>query len=125
MPVRLVILAAALLLPASVRAGQGDRAGIAFFEGKIRPVLVEHCYRCHSAEAQKSKKLRGGLLLDSRAGLLKGGDSGPTIVTGKPAEGTLLKALRHDGEVKMPPKGKLSGPVLADFEQWLKMGAPD
>jgi len=86
---------------------------------------VQHCYQCHSAEAQKTKKLRGGLLLDSRAGLLKGGDSGPAIVAGKPAEGSLLKALRHDGEVKMPPRGKLSGPILADFEQWLKLGAPD
>lgn len=97
-----------------------------FFETKIRPVLVEHCYSCHSSEAQKNKKLKGGLLLDTRAGVVKGGDSGPAVVPGKPLEGTLLKALRYtDEEMKMPPKGKLSDQVLADFEAWVKMGAPD
>src|SRR5262245_6971774 len=106
-------------------AAEPDAAGVEFFEKKIRPVLVQHCYACHSAEAQKNRKWRGGLLLDSRAGLLKGGDSGPAIVPGKPDAGTLLEALRHTGDVRMPPKGKLPDGVLADFQAWVKMGAPD
>ncbi|MGL4555410.1 MAG: DUF1549 domain-containing protein, partial [Gemmataceae bacterium] len=96
-------------------------AGLRFFEQKIRPVLVKQCYECHSADA---KKKRGGLLVDTRAGLLKGGDAGPAVVPGKPIESLLIKAMRHDGLV-MPPKDKLSPEVIADFEAWVKMGAPD
>ena len=107
----------------AAHAADPDRRGVEFFEGKIRPVLVEHCYKCHSAEA---KKARGGLRLDSAAGLLKGGDSGPAIVPSEPAKSLLLKALRHEGELKMPSeKKKLPAAVLADFEAWVKMGAPD
>src|SRR5207237_6077695 len=98
---------------------------VEFFEKKIRPVLVERCYQCHSAEAQKAGKLRGKLLLDTRAGLLKGGDNGPAVVPGKPKEGTLLPALRRDGPVKMPPKERLADAVVADFERWVALGAPD
>src|SRR5262249_555275 len=98
-------------------------AGIEFFEKKIRPVLVEHCYECHSSQ---SKKKRGELLLDSRAGVRKGGESGPVIVPGKPHESLLIKAIRHvDPELKMPPKSKLPEAVIADLEAWIKMGAPD
>ncbi|HTU23167.1 MAG TPA: PSD1 and planctomycete cytochrome C domain-containing protein [Gemmataceae bacterium] len=108
---------------AAAHAGDPDRRGVDFFENKVRPVLVEHCYRCHSDEA---KKVRGGLRLDSAAGLLKGGDSGPAIVPGEPARSLLLKALRHEGELKMPSETKkLPAAVLADFETWIKMGAPD
>src|SRR5262245_46856611 len=78
-----------------------DPKGVKFFEDKIRPVLVQACYQCHSADAQKAKKLRGGLFLDTRDGLRKGGDSGSVL------DGLLLKSLRHDGDFKMPPKGKL------------------
>ena len=99
-----------------------DAAGLAFFEAKIRPVLVKECYSCHSAEAAK---LKGGLRLDSREVLLKGGDTGPAVVPGKPAESLLLKALREDDLALMPPKGKLADGVIADFEKWVKMGAPD
>src|SRR5688572_29563705 len=84
-----------------------DPKGIEFFESKIRPVLVEHCYQCHSAEALTKKKLRGGLLLDTREGLLKGGDTGPALVPGKSKESLILQSLRHSGDLKMPPKGKL------------------
>src|SRR5262249_28175531 len=87
----------------------------------IRPVLVEKCYSCHSADA---KILRGGLLLDSRDGLLKGGDSGPAIVPGNADESVLIQALRYDG-YEMPPTGKLPEAVVADFERWVKLGAPD
>jgi hypothetical protein len=98
-----------------------DPIGVSFFEQKIRPVLVEHCYRCHSARA---KKPRGGLLLDTRAGILKGGDSGPALVLGKADKSLLLKALRHD-ELAMPPERKLPDDIVADFEKWIALGAPD
>src|SRR3954466_15744342 len=100
-------LVIALLAPSAVRAAEPDAKQVEFFENKIRPVLVEQCYKCHSAEAQKEKKLKGGLLLDTKAALLKGGDTGPAVVPGKPGEGTLLKSLKYEGETQMPPKGKL------------------
>ncbi|MEY4180278.1 MAG: hypothetical protein RLY70_3852, partial [Planctomycetota bacterium] len=95
-----------------------------FFEQKIRPVLVDQCYSCHSAEAQSNKKLQGQLLLDSAEGLLAGGETGPAIVKGKSAESLLMKALRHDG-LEMPPSGKLSAEVIADFARWIDSGAFD
>src|SRR5262245_19832578 len=85
-------------------ARQLDPAAVEFFEKKIRPVLTQHCYACHSMEAEKNKKLKGGLYLDSAAALLKGGDSGPVLVPGKPAESLLLKTLKYDGDTQMPPK---------------------
>src|SRR5262245_29556399 len=96
-----------------------------FFEKKIRPVLSEHCYKCHSAEAEKDKKLKGGLRLDTRDGMRKGGDSGPAIVPGKADESLLVQALRYDGDLKMPPTKKLPDIVVADIERWVAMGAPD
>jgi len=95
--------------------------GLSFFEAKIRPVLVEHCQECHSST---SKSLKGGLQLDHREGLLHGGDSGPTIILDHSENSLLLKALKYDG-LEMPPKGKLAASVVADFEQWIKLGAPD
>ena len=100
-----------------------DKEGIAFFEAKIRPVLIDRCYSCHSADA---KKLKGDLYVDSREGLLKGGETGPSVVPGDPDKSLLLKAIRYkDDDLKMPPKGKLSPEVVADFEAWVKRGAPD
>lgn len=95
------------------------RTGI--FEKKIRPVFVQHCYECHSTDA---KKLGGGLLLDSRQGLRTGGDSGAAILADAADQSLLLQALRYDGDIQMPPKGKLPAEVIADFEVWLKLGAP-
>ncbi|MCP3696015.1 MAG: DUF1549 domain-containing protein, partial [Planctomycetaceae bacterium] len=92
-----------------------------FFENKIRPILVNRCYECHS---QKSKIVKGGLLLDSRDATLKGGESGAAVVPGKPEESLLLDALQYDG-LEMPPKGKLPKNVITDFANWIKMGAPD
>jgi hypothetical protein len=92
-----------------------------FFEAKIRPVLVTHCYECHSANA---KIVQAGLRLDSREGVLKGGDTGAAIALGKPESSLLIKALRHNG-IEMPPKGKLSASVIKDFETWIALGAPD
>lgn len=95
-----------------------------FFEKRIRPVLVQHCYQCHSQQAAKKDELRGGLLLDSRAGVLAGGESGLTLVAGNPAEGTLLSSLNYDF-YEMPPSGKLPAEVIADFKVWIEMGAAD
>jgi hypothetical protein len=101
-------------------------AGIAFFESKIRPVLVEHCYSCHSAEAAKARKLRGGLFLDSREGVRRGGDNGLVVVPGDAKKSLLLSLLRQDPKVgKMPPTSKLSDAIVADFAKWIDMGAPD
>lgn len=100
-------------------------SGIAFFEEKIRPVLAEHCYACHSAGA---KKLKGNLYLDSKAGWEKGGDHGePVIVPGDPAKSLLVRTLRHlEADLEMPPnKPKLPEAVIADFVTWIRMGAPD
>ena len=98
--------------------------GVEFFEQKIRPVLVQHCYSCHSVGARDAKKLQGGLFLDSAEGTLAGGETGPSLVKGKSAESHLMKALRYDG-IEMPPSGKLSDEILADFAKWIDMGAPD
>jgi hypothetical protein len=89
-----------------------------FFEKKIRPVLVEHCYKCHG-----NGKAKGGLSLASRDALLKGGDSGPALVPGDAAKSLLLQAVRHEGETHMPPKGKLPAGVLADLSEWVRRGA--
>ncbi len=109
-------------LPASAWAV--DDEGIRFFEEKIRPVLAKNCYACHSTRARDAKKLKGGLYLDSAAGIAAGGESGPVLVKGKSGESLLLKSLKHDG-LEMPPKGKLPDEVVADFARWINMGAPD
>jgi hypothetical protein len=86
--------------------------------------LVEHCYKCHSADAAANGALQGGLALDTRAGLLAGGESGPTIVSGKSHESLLIESLRYES-YEMPPAGKLPDQVIADFVRWIDMGAPD
>lgn len=108
-----------LLLTASIPADDTP-----FFESKIRPVLVKHCYECHSAESGKSK---GGLMLDTRHGIRTGGDTGPAVVPGDPAKSLLLAAIQHaDPDLEMPPKEpKLPEAVIADFTAWIKAGAAD
>jgi hypothetical protein len=98
-----------------------DRKGVEFFEKKIRPVLVSRCYKCHS---QKTKDLQGGLLLDTRIGIRKGGETGPAVVPGDLKKSLIIDALRYDG-LQMPPKKRLPKSVVADFVMWIKMGAPD
>jgi hypothetical protein len=95
-----------------------------FFEKKIRPVLAEHCYKCHSAGAEK---LKADLYLDSKDGLLKGGAGGPAIVPGNPNKSLLVQSMRHDDpDMAMPPKQpRLPDEVIADFERWVRIGAPD
>ena len=119
-----------LLSIASGRSSADDAAparpgvdGIAFFEAKIRPVLVERCYQCHSSG---SEKVKGGLRVDHRDGMVKGGDGGPSVVPGKPEESPLIEAIRYgDESLRMPPKTPLSPEQVADFETWVRMGAPD
>lgn len=111
----------AFLLLLSSNAISAEQAGIDFFETKIRPVLIKHCYECHS---EKTAALKGGLLVDSAAGLLTGGDTGPSIVKGKASESLLLQSLKYE-TYEMPPAGKLPDEVIADFERWIEMGAPD
>ncbi len=96
---------------------------IEFFEKHIRPVLAEHCYKCHNS----SGKAKSDLALDWRGGWMVGGDSGPVIKLGKPAESFLLRVIRHqEKDLKMPKDGpKLSPPVIKNFERWIAMGAPD
>jgi mono/diheme cytochrome c family protein len=111
--------------PAAVSAApQLTAAQSQFFENKIRPLLTKNCYKCHSSE---SLKLKGGLLLDTREGLLKGGDTGLAIVPGDPEKSLLIKAVRYtDPDLQMPPKGdKLSDEQINDLVTWVKMGAPD
>jgi len=105
-------------------AAEPDRKGLDFFEAKIRPMLVTHCYECHSAGASAKKKLKGGLLLDTREGCRVGGESGPAVVPGKPDESLLISALKHDS-FEMPPKGKLPDELIAHFVKWVELGAPD
>jgi hypothetical protein len=94
-----------------------------FFEKRIRPVLATHCFQCHSSTLADRK---GALSLDTKAGLAKGGFLGPEIVPGKPAESRLLVALSYaDPNLAMPPAGKLSKEIIADFEQWIARGAFD
>lgn len=94
---------------------------IDFFESKIRPILSSQCYSCHSS---KNKDTKGGLALDTREGLLKGGDSGPSIIPGSPEKSLLIQAINHDG-YEMPPSKKLPDNVIQDFYLWIKIGAPD
>ena len=116
-----VLVCAAVGMSLSAPA-QTQPDGVEFFEKKIRPLLAEHCYECHSA----GKKTKGGLALDSREGWMKGGDSGPALVPGELDASRLITAVRYkDKEFRMPPKRKLSDSQIADFEAWVKMGAPD
>ncbi|WP_437188125.1 DUF1553 domain-containing protein [Planctomicrobium sp. SH668] len=120
---RFAVISLLFALPQNVSAEVFDAEGLRLFETKIRPALIEHCYECHSAEA---KSLYAGLRLDSRTGLLQGGDSGPAIVPGQPGESLILSTLRYDGSsYEMPPKGKLPDDVIEHFEKWIQLGAPD
>ena len=107
------LLALLSLLPVGAHAQDSE-----FFEKKIRPVLVEYCFECHSGDAKES-----GLHVDSLNALLTGGERGPAIVPGKPNEGTLIPAIRHDDTLQMPLNKKLSQAVIADFTKWVQDGA--
>jgi hypothetical protein len=105
-----------------VRADSPDRAGNEFFEKQVRPLLVEQCFQCHS---DAKKKPKGSLRLDSRAAVLKGGDSGPAAVAGKPDESLLIKAIHYNTDgLKMPKNGKLRDADIAVLTRWVDMGLP-
>jgi mono/diheme cytochrome c family protein len=113
-------LAACLLLPAALFAAPLDNPqAVEFFEKHVRPVLALKCQSCHGPKRQQ-----GGLRLDSRAALLKGSDNGAVVVPGQPDKSLLVKAIRYDGDVQMPPKGKLSNEAIVHLTEWVKMGAP-
>ncbi|HXG60800.1 MAG TPA: DUF1549 domain-containing protein, partial [Planctomycetota bacterium] len=125
----------AALASAALAGGAGSPApaaqesvspdGAEFFERRIRPVLADKCYKCHSAQAGKVK---ADLALDTREGLRRGGHSGPAVVPGDPENSLLIKAIRHtDEDLEMPPKeaDRLTPEQVRDFEVWVKMGAPD
>jgi len=118
------VLAVVLLASSTAMAAEKDRKGLDFFESKIRPVLVRHCYECHSGKAAASKTLKGGLQLDTRIGIRNGGETGPAVLPGQPDKSLLIEALKHDG-LEMPPKSKLPASIIADFEKWIAIGAPD
>ncbi|MST00365.1 MAG: DUF1553 domain-containing protein [Pedosphaera sp.] len=111
-----------LFLPLALCAAEPSSEGLEFFEKKIRPILAEQCFECHSAE----KKVKGGLRLDSRDGWAKGGESGPAIVPGDLDKSRLIRAVRYaDPDLQMPPKRKLAPDQIAALERWVKLGAPD
>src|SRR2546423_11135823 len=111
---------AALCLP-HVLSGATDADRLQFFESKIRPVLATRCYPCHSAKAAKPQ---AGLLLDSQAGVRRGGNSGAIIEAGDPEKSLLVRAIRYqDANLKMPPGKPLTADVVADFESWIRDGA--
>ena len=122
----LVCILAASSAPAWGAAAEPTKDQLDFFENKIRPILTDKCYKCHSVESGKSK---GGLTLDTKPGWEKGGDAGPAIVPGNVEKSPLHKALTYaDKDLQMPPSssgGKLADNQIADIAAWIKMGAPD
>jgi hypothetical protein len=109
-----------LFLVTPLPAEEPSRSAWDFFEREVRPLLSEHCYSCHSSRA---KKVQANLLLDSRARMLRGGDSGPALVPGAPERSLLMSAIRHEG-YEMPPQGKLSDETISRFSRWIELGAP-
>ncbi|MGI8964573.1 MAG: PSD1 and planctomycete cytochrome C domain-containing protein, partial [Limisphaerales bacterium] len=110
-------------LSASAEGKSIPREGVDFFEKNIRPVLNDRCYKCHSLQ---SKKVKGGLLLDSHKTMLQGGETGPAIVPFQPEKSLLIKAIHwSDPDLQMPPKEKLPPEQIKNFEIWINMGAPD
>ncbi len=99
-----------------------DAGKLEHFEKKVRPILLERCLECHSAD----KKIKGGLSLDTGALTLKGGDTGPAILPGDPDKSLLIEAVRYaNHDLQMPPKGRLSDSEVRALEEWIRMGAPD
>ncbi len=119
-----VFLVSGIFAASSLKAAEPTKAELEFFENKIRPILADNCYKCHSHE---STKLKGGLSVEFRDTILKGGDTGPALVPGDPEKSLLIKAVRYtDPDLQMPPKNKkLSDEQIANLVTWVKMGAPD
>ncbi|QEH38135.1 Planctomycete cytochrome C [Aquisphaera giovannonii] len=109
----------AFLATARERAWAGDESQAEFFESRVRPVLATRCFECHG-----EKKQKGGLRLDSSQAMRAGGDTGPAIVADDPTHSPLIEAIRHEGAVKMPPRGKLEAAEIDALTEWVKRGAP-
>ncbi|MCS5540197.1 MAG: hypothetical protein NZ804_09415, partial [Roseibacillus sp.] len=123
MPRLLTIFPVLVLLSQLVSANPISSEDLQFFENKIRPLLADHCYKCHAATA---RKIKGGLLLDRKAGWVKGGESGEVIVPGKPEQSLLIRMVERDPDYEgMPPKTALSKEQIEDLREWVKRGAPD
>src|SRR6266487_3655968 len=120
---RFLLILSALLLLRGIAPAQPSPQGSEFFEKKIRPLLAENCYKCHSA---KSEKLKGGFRLDSKELALKGGESGKVaIFPGEVEKSLLIEAVRYNNtDLQMPPKKRLSQSQIDDLTAWVKMGAP-
>src|SRR5438132_2956030 len=119
---QLVLLLMLAITGQARNVGAADKAGPAandFFETEIRPLLVERCHKCHGENKPKS-----GLRLTSRAAVLRGGDTGPAVVPGKPDESLLIQAVRHEGDLKMPPNEKLTQAQIDQLTRWVKLGLP-
>ena len=117
----ITLLTLLLLQPAVARTADNDK-GSAFFEKKIRPLLIKHCYECHSEEAGERQ---GGLLLDRRSGWLEGGDTTKAVLPGEPDASLLIKAVRYsDDNLQMPPEEKLKPEQIKLLERWVRLGAP-
>src|SRR5205814_1676485 len=93
--------------------------GVEFFEKTIRPLLASNCLSCHNAAKHK-----GGLVLENEAGLMKGGDTGPAVKPGDAEKSLLIELIRYNGDIKMPPKGKLPDKAIAELTKWVKIGTP-
>ncbi len=119
-PLTLASLLLSALVTTTLQA-DAEQEATEHFEKKIRPVLVEHCYKCHSADADE---VEGKLLLDTREGIRRGGESGPAVMPGNVSKSLLVAALRHES-FEMPPDSKLPAEVIADFERWIESGAVD
>ncbi|MGV3772682.1 MAG: DUF1549 domain-containing protein, partial [Verrucomicrobiales bacterium] len=121
---RLIFILAVLPgLFSGVRTSAQDGGGdLEFYQKKVAPILEEHCFKCHG---DKAEKLKGGLLLDSREAILKGGDTGPVVEPGNPEKSRLIHAVQHlDPDLAMPPKTKLSDAHIAILSEWIKKGVP-
>lgn len=113
--------AAALLGCGTANGGENSAKAMELFEKRVRPTLIHQCIRCHGPEKQKA-----GLRLDTKEGWSQGGDTGPSIVAGKPNDSLILKAIRYEShDLEMPPRGKLDDQTIRAFENWIKLGAPD
>ena len=122
-PVLSIIFSGFAVCGAEPKTKQADSKGLELFKTQIEPVLVKHCYECHS---KQGKSVEGGLELDSPSGMMRGGDTGPMVKPHDLEKSSLIQMLRHEGDVSgMPPEEKLSDEVIAAFEEWIRLGSPD
>ena len=115
----LTVIVSGMVVGVNCPAEEIPPADAKFFREEVLPLLKETCHRCHGAKKQNS-----GLRLDSRDAVLKGGQNGPAIVVGKPDESLLMKVLKHDGDIQMPPDQKLDDDEIAIFKKWIEKDAP-